>query len=70
MRPHSRNGIDGLLRKPFPAAVRVAVCIVGAHGQTSVEHENALLGPGRQQPVGGGDFKRWVVVLDTFVDIF
>lgn len=65
-----RNEVDRLLRELFPPLAGVAVGLVCAHGETSVEHEDAPLGPGDEEtPVVGWWDEVGVVLFDSLVDV-
>lgn len=59
-----------LLREALPAALGVGVGLVRAHRQARVEHEDAALGPRREEPaaVGRGD-EIGVVLLQRDVHV-
>jgi len=62
--------VDDALGEAFPAAVGVAVCLVGAHGEAGVEHEHAAVGPGGEEAgVFGGRRKGGVVLLEAGVHV-
>lgn len=63
--------IDHALRETLPAAVGVAVGLVGADGQAGVEHQHAVFGPGGEEAAAvRGRSEGGVVVLEGFVHVF
>ena len=52
---------NGRISKSLPTQLRVAVGLMGAHGERGVEQQNALLGPARQV-ARRGDGRAEVVV--------
>lgn len=65
-----RNKVNRLLRKLLPPLAGVAVGLVCADGQTSVDHEDAPLGPGDEQAsVVGRCDKVGIVLFDALVDV-
>lgn len=65
-----RDYVDDFLREAFPAFVAVAVGFVGADGQAGVEHENASIGPWREETaVLWGRFEVGIVLLQRCVHV-
>lgn len=69
-RPLLRDKVDDLLREGLPAAFLVRVGRVRADGEACVEHEDAALGPGRQEPaVLRRRHERGIVVFERLVHV-
>lgn len=61
-RPNLAYRINNLLCKALPSPIRVAVCLVRADGETSVQEEDASIGPGGEEAaVFGGRLEARVV---------
>lgn len=68
--PFLSNRLEDLLGEALPTSVLMAEGLVSSHSETSIEQEQARVGPGRQE---SAVLRRWaegrVVALDRLVDV-
>lgn len=68
--PHPRNKIDRFLGEFLPSLVGVAIGLMRADGEASVEHENAAICPRHQEtPIVRRRFEVGVAFLNSLVNI-